>query len=44
MLLIAFRLPAGALQGGYDDLVADYHFHINDVVKQGEITPHWICL
>ena len=29
-------------QGGYDDLVADTVFSLNDIVKNGEVEPHWI--
>ena len=31
-------------QGGYDDLVADTVFSLNDIVKNGEVEPHWIPL
>ena len=31
-------------QGGYDDLVADTNLSLNDIVKQGELQPHWIPL
>ena len=31
-------------QGGYDDLVADTQFSLNEIVKQGELAPHWIPL
>ena len=31
-------------QGGYDDLVADTTFSLNEIVKSGELQPHWIPL
>ena len=31
-------------QGGYDDLVADHKFSINEIVKVGEMAPTWIPL
>ena len=31
-------------QGGYDDLVADHVFSIDEVVRKGQVEPHWICL
>ena len=31
-------------QGGYDDLVADTTFSLNEIVRQGELQPHWIPL
>ena len=31
-------------QGGYDDLIADVHFSLNEVVRAGTVEPHWRCL
>ena len=31
-------------QGGYDDLMADTTFSLNDIVRQKELSPHWIPL
>jgi len=31
-------------QGGYDDLVADTTFSLNDIVARKQIAPHWIPL
>ena len=31
-------------QGGYDDLVADTSFSLNEIVRKGELQPHWIPL
>lgn len=31
-------------QGGYDDLVADYKFSLNEIVHKGEMLPTWIPL
>lgn len=31
-------------QGGYDDLVADTTFSLNEIVTKGEVQPHWIPL
>lgn len=31
-------------QGGYDDLVADTTFSLNEIVARKQIAPHWIPL